>query len=172
MILEELEHAKARGAKIYAEVLGAASGSAMNRQGVANRKTVLTNVMTAAIKDAGLKPQDIGHVHAHGLSTRSCDEEEAAALQTVFGNRSSQPPITAAKSYFGNLGAASGLIELIASALALKSGKLFRVLNLETPDPRCELSLAGEEAAGGGSFLNVNVTPQGQASAVVIAKAS
>jgi len=118
-----------------------------------------------------LKPQDIGHVHAHGLSTRSCDEEEAAAIQAVFGTRSSQPPITAAKSYFGNLGAASGLIELIASALALKGGKLFKVLNLETPDPRCELSLATEGCQAGTSCLNVNVTPQGQASAVVIARA-
>jgi 3-oxoacyl-[acyl-carrier-protein] synthase II len=172
VILEELEHARARGAKIYAEVLGAASGSAINRQGVADRKRVLTNVMTAAIKDSGLKPADVGHVHAHGLSTRSCDEDEAAALQDVFGDRSSQPPITAAKSYFGNLGAASGLVELIASALALNSGKLFKVLNLETPDPRCELSLAREESEAGSSCLNVNVTPQGQASAVVIAKAS
>lgn len=172
VILEELEHARARGARIYAEVLGAASGSGIDRRGIAQRKRVLTNVMAAAIKDAGLQPQDIGHVHAHGLSTRSCDEEEAAALQAVFGNRSSQPPITAAKSYFGNLGAASGLVELIASVLALENGKLFKVLNLETPDPRCELSLAGEGAEAGGSFLNVNVTPQGQASAVVIAKAS
>jgi 3-oxoacyl-[acyl-carrier-protein] synthase II len=172
VILEELEHARARGARIYAEVLGAASGSAINRQGVADRKLVLTNVMAAAIKDSGLKPQDIGHVHAHGLSTHSCDEEEAAAVQAVFGGSSAQPPITAAKSYFGNLGAASGLVELIASVLALDNGKLFKVLNLETPDPRCELSLAGEGSVAGRSCLNVNVTPQGQASAVVIAKAS
>jgi 3-oxoacyl-[acyl-carrier-protein] synthase II len=172
VILEELEHARARGARIYGEVLGASSGSAISRQGIAQRKTVLANVMSAAINDAGLKPQDIGHVHAHGLSTRSCDEEEAAALQAVFGDRAGQPPITAAKSYFGNLGAASGLIELVASVLALNSGKLFKVLNLETPDPRCELSLAHEGSEAGGSFLNVNVTPQGQGSAVVVAKAS
>ncbi len=171
VILEELEHAKARGARIYAEVLGAASGSAMNRQGVADRKKVLTNVMIAAIKDSGLEPRDIGHVHAHGLSTRSCDEEEAAALQAVFGARSTQPPITAAKSYFGNLGAASGLIEMIASVLSIQNGTLFKVLNTDTPDPRCELSLAVEGSKAGANFLNVNVTPQGQASAVVIAKA-
>jgi 3-oxoacyl-[acyl-carrier-protein] synthase II len=170
VILEEFEHAQARGARMYAELLGAASGSAINRQGVADRKKVLTNVMAAAIKDAGLEPRDIGHVHAHGLSTRSCDEDEAAALQAVFGNRSTQPPITAAKSYFGNLGAASGLIEMIASVLAIKNGPLFKVLNTETPDPRCELSLAGPESKAGANFLTVNVTPQGQASAVVAAR--
>ena len=172
VILEEFEHARARGARIYAEVLGAASGSAINRQGVADRKRVLTTVMAAAIKDSGVKPQDIGHVHAHGLSTRSCDEDEAAAVRAVFGDRSAQPPITAAKSYFGNLGAASGLVELIASVLALDHGKLFKILNTETPDPRCELSLAREGSDAGRTCLNVNVTPQGQASAVVVAKAN
>jgi 3-oxoacyl-[acyl-carrier-protein] synthase II len=171
VILEEFEHAKARGARMYAELLGAASGSAINRQGVADRKKVLTNVMAAAIKDAGLESRDIGHVHAHGLSTRSCDEEEAAALHAVFGSRSTQPPITAAKSYFGNLGAASGLIEMIASVLAVQNGTLFKVLNTDTPDPRCELSLAGPESKAGENFLTVNVTPQGQASAVVVARA-
>jgi 3-oxoacyl-(acyl-carrier-protein) synthase len=105
-------------------------------------------------------------------SRRSPRPKVILEISALFGDRSAQPPITAAKSYFGNLGAASGLVELIASVLALGHGKLFKVLNLETPDPRCELSLAGEEAAAGSSFLNVNVTPQGQASAVVIAKAS
>ena len=93
-------------------------------------------------------------------------------MQAVFGDSSAQPPVTAAKSYFGNLGAASGLIELIASVLALNAGQLFPVLNLETPDPRCDLALAKSATAAGRSFLNTNVTPQGQASAVVVRMAS
>ena len=77
--------------------------------------------------------------------------------------------VTAAKSYFGNLGAGSGLIELIASVLALRNKRLFGVLNYSDPDPECPIAVVrGTEADPGRSFLNVNVTPQGQASAVMI----
>ena len=169
VILEELEHARARGATIYAEVIGTASSSVITRGGIAKRATAMINAMTAALRDAACKPEDIGHVHAHGLSTRSCDEEEAAAICAVFGDRAAKLPVTAAKSYFGNLGAGSGLIELIASVLAMKHDRLFKVLNHDTPDPRCPLAVTTSETNPGKRFLNVNVTPQGQASAVVVA---
>jgi 3-oxoacyl-[acyl-carrier-protein] synthase II len=168
IMLEELQHAQARGATIYGEVLGSGSNSVMTKKGVAERKTAMTNVMVSALREADIKPEDIGHVHAHGLSTRSCDEEEAGAIRAVFGNRAKQLPVTAAKSYFGNLGAGSGLIETISSLLALKHKRLFRVLNHDTPDPRCPLAVSRDETDPGTSFLNLNVTPQGQASAVVI----
>jgi len=168
IVLEELEHAQARGAKIYAEVIGSACNSVMTKNGVAQRKTAMTNVMVSTLREAQLKPEDIGHVHAHGLSTSSCDEEEAGAIRAVFGSRAASLPVTAAKSYFGNLGAGSGLIESISSILALQNRRLFRVLNHDTPDPRCPLAVTRDEVDPGSSFLNLNVTPQGQASAVVM----
>jgi 3-oxoacyl-[acyl-carrier-protein] synthase II len=168
VILEELESARKRGAKIYGEVIGAASSSVGGGHGIARREKALANVMAASLRDAQGKPQDVGHLHAHGLSTRSCDEEEARAVRAVFGDRTARLPIAAAKSYFGNLGAAGGLVELIASLLALEHRRLFKVLNYETPDPKCPLAVSGSEADPGTSFLNVNVTPQGQASAVLV----
>jgi 3-oxoacyl-[acyl-carrier-protein] synthase II len=168
IILEEYEHAKARGAQIYAEVVGSACNSVMTEKGVAQRKTAMSNVMQSALREAKISIDELGHLHAHGLSTRSCDEEEAGAIRAVFGSRAAQLPVTAAKSYFGNLGAGSGLVEMIASILALKHKRLFRVLNHDTPDPRCQLAIVREETDPGSSFLNLNVTPQGQASAVVL----
>ena len=107
-------------------------------------------------------------MHAHGLSTRSCDVDEARAINAVFGERAKRLPVTAAKSYFGNLGAGSGLIELVASVLALEQGRLFKVLNYDTPDPDCPLDRRHRaKPIPADSFLNVNVTPQGQASAVM-----
>jgi 3-oxoacyl-[acyl-carrier-protein] synthase II len=112
--------------------------------------------------------EEVGHIHAHGLGTQSCDAEEAAAIRNVFGRRADMLPVTAAKSYFGNLGAGSGLIELIASLLAMQQGRLFPILNYETPDPACPIMAARAEMSPGGSVLNLNVTPQGQASAVLV----
>jgi 3-oxoacyl-[acyl-carrier-protein] synthase II len=168
IVLEELEAARARGATIHAEVVGTASSSVVTSNGVADRETALANVMTAALRDAEGAPQDLGHLHAHGLATRSCDEEEARAIRKVFGSHTDELPVTAAKSYFGNLGAASGLIEIVSSLLALRQGELFGVLNYETPDPACPLRVSSGTTRAGESFLHTNVTPQGQASAVMI----
>jgi 3-oxoacyl-[acyl-carrier-protein] synthase II len=168
VMLEELSHAEARGVTIYGEVLGTSSTTVMTRQGVARREAALSNVMIASLRDAGCQPKEIGHVHAHGLSTRSCDEEEARAIRLVFGEAAAKLPVTAAKSYFGNLGAGSGLIELVSSVLALKHRRLFKVLNHDTPDPRCPVAITRSEEDPGTSFMTINVTPQGQASALVV----
>ncbi len=168
IMLEELSVAQARGAKIYAEVIGTSSSSVANGHSVAKREVALANVMAGALRDSGTSPSDIGHIHAHGLSTRSCDEDEARAVQNVFGDRASKVPVVAAKSYFGNLGAGSGLVELITSVLALNHKRLFKVLNYDTPDAKCPLAVVREETDPGHSFLNINVTPQGQASAVLV----
>ncbi len=168
IILEELSFAQARGAKIYAEVIGTGSSSVAGRDGIAERGRALTNAMRGALRDAGLSVDDIGHVHAHGLSTRTGDVEEAAAIREVFGKRAVAVPVTAAKSYFGNLGAGAGIIELIASVLALGHGSLFPILNYETPDPDCPIAaVTSAGTPAGRSVLNINVTPQGQASAVI-----
>jgi 3-oxoacyl-[acyl-carrier-protein] synthase II len=87
----------------------------------------------------------------------------------VFGRRKTPLPVVAAKSYFGNLGAAGGLVELIASVLAMNHRRLFRTLNYETPDPDCPVHVVardGEEP--GDSFINLNLTPQGQGSAIAV----
>ena len=169
LILEELSHAQARGARVYGELLGTSSCSAITQQGIARRREAMTNCMVAALRDAGCAPQDIGHLHAHGLSTRSCDEEEAGAIADVFGQAAATLPVTAAKSYFGNLGAGSGAVELIAGVLALRAGRLFPIRNYETPDPECPVHAAtGRETKPGDSFLNLNVTMQGQAACVLV----
>ncbi len=171
LVLELREHAEARSARIHAEVLGSGSSSVADRQGIAQRDKALVNAMRSALRDAGLAPSDIGHVHAHGLSTRTSDIDEARAFEAVFGARI--PPVVAAKSYFGNLGAGSGVVELIASLAALERGRLFPVRNFETPDPECPLPVVTDTTTPAGDVaMNVNVTPQGQAAVVIVRKAS
>jgi 3-oxoacyl-[acyl-carrier-protein] synthase II len=173
VILEELEHARARGARIYAEVIGAGSSSVADRNMTAHRDTAMANAMRSALADAGVGPEKVGHIQAHGLGTRTCDADEARAIQEVFGSRGERVPVTAAKSYFGNLGAGSGVVELIAGALALGEQRLFPVLNYETPDPDCPVAaVRGSDVPAGDSFLNVSVTPQGQASCVMVQRFS
>ncbi len=169
LILEELAHAEARGANIYAELCGAGSSVVADKQGVAHRELALVNAMRAAMRDAGAEPSDIGHLHAHGLSSRSCDVDEARAINQVFGPPESQPPVTAAKSYFGNLGAGGGAVELAASILALDRGRWFSSLTYEVPDPECPVAIATDpDTSPGRSALNLSVTHQGQASAILV----
>ena len=169
IVLEELSAAEARGADIYAELVAGASSSAIGPNLQARRRQAMVNVLCAVLHGAGACPDDVGHFHAHGLSTRSADVEEARAINEVFGRRAKPLPVVAAKSYFGNLGAGSGMVELVASLLALRHDRLFPVLNYETPDPECPLAAVGQPRDGAGSSLvSLNVTPQGQASAVMV----
>jgi 3-oxoacyl-[acyl-carrier-protein] synthase II len=169
VVLEELSAAEARGAHVYAELVAGASSSAIGPKLQARRCRAMVNVLRAVLRNAGARPDDVGHLHAHGLSTRSGDVEEARALNEVFGQRAKPLPVIAAKSYFGNLGAGSGMVELVASLLALRYDRLFPVLNYETPDPECPLAAVTESRDGAGSSLvSLSVTPQGQASAVMV----
>ncbi len=171
VMLEELGHAEARGATVYGEVLAAASCAAIGRPFVPHRDRAMANVFRALFQQAGATPGQIGHVHAHGLSTRECDIDEARALGEVFGPPAAAPPVVAAKSYFGNLGAGSGMAELVASLLAMRAGRLFRLLNYQTPDPQCPVAaVCGDDAPPGERFINVSVTPQGQASGVLVGR--
>ena len=169
IVLEELSVAEARGATILGEVIGSASSAVAGRHLAAHRDQAMTNALRAVLQSADMTTDQLGHLHAHGLSTRLSDVEEARAINEVFGSRSEPLPIVAAKSYFGNLGAGSGMLELVASLLALHNGQLFPVLNYETPDPECPLAVVtGNDTAPGDSFVNLSVTPQGQASAVAV----
>jgi 3-oxoacyl-[acyl-carrier-protein] synthase II len=192
VVLEELESARARGATIYAEVLGLGSANVARglspfAQSAEQKGTVplasgspsnilgrcdiaLARAMRAALRDANKTPADIGHINAHGLSTTDRDIDEARAIQEVFGDRASQIPVTAPKSYFGNLGAGSAVVELITSTLALREGSLPRTLNYTTPDPECPLAVTtSDNTPAGKSFLNLSVTPQGQAAVLYVA---
>ncbi len=172
IVLEELSSAKARGATIYAEVLGLGSANVADEKLNGKCDVALERAMKAALRDADRKPEDVGHINAHGLSTTERDADEARAIQKVFGARAKDVPVTALKSYFGNLGAGSAVVELIASVLAMRDGHLPPVLNYNSPDPDCRLAVAsGMATPAGQSFLNLSVTPQGQAAVLCVAAA-
>jgi 3-oxoacyl-[acyl-carrier-protein] synthase II len=167
LVLEDAGAALARGATIYGEVVGGGSSSVVERNLLARRDLAMRNALSAVLQHAGATPGEVGHLHAHGLSTRNGDVEESWAIRQVFPT--SSVPVVAAKSFFGNLGAGGGAVEMAASLLALQHGRLFRVLNYQTPDPECPLAVVTtDDAPPGDSFINLNVTPQGQASAVMI----
>jgi 3-oxoacyl-[acyl-carrier-protein] synthase II len=169
IVLEELEHAQSRDAQILGEIIGFASSTVCDERGTGRYKAAFKNAYSQALASAGLKPDDVGHVNAHGLSTRRCDAEEAQAIAEIFASRRSPVPVAAAKSYFGNLGAAGGLVELVVSVLSLQHNRLFRTLNYEAPDPECPVSVAAIDGqAPGDVFIKANITPQGQASAVIV----
>ena len=169
VILEELESAQARGATIYAEVIGTGSSVVADRNLIAHRDTALANAMRSALRAAELSPEEVGHINAHGLASKTSDVDEARAISEIFGDRASTIPLVAAKSYFGNLGAGSGIIELMASILALREGRLFSVLNYETSDPECPVAaVTNDSTPSGETFVTLSVTPQAQASALVV----
>ena len=169
IMLEELQSATARGAKIYGEVLGASSSAAADRRGTGQIRTAVGNALRMALANSRLSPDAIGHVNAHGVASRRLDAEEAQAIGEVFSRRTTPVPVVAPKSYFGNLGAAGGLVELIASLLAQQQGRLFATMNYETPDADCPVNVvANHDQPAGESFININFSPQGQASAVVV----
>jgi len=163
IVLENLESAQARGATIYGEVTGYGS-SQVATGGTADFEKAFQNIILGSLETAGITAKDLGHVHAHGLSSAGIDRQESAAIKSLLGD----VPVTAAKSYMGNLGAGSGLVELIASVLAMKNGQLFPILNYDTPDEQCPINGVAEQASPGDLCMNLNCTPQGQASAVVV----
>ena len=169
VVLESLEAAESRNAIILGEVVGAGSSAVIDSRGVGDAREAVLIATRRAIENARLDPADIGHVHAHGLATRHGDAQEAQAISHLFGSRKEPVPVMAVKSYLGNTGAGCGVIELIASVMALQKGCLFPVLNYQTPDPDCPIHVASSnQVPAGDSFVNVNVTPLGQASAVVV----
>jgi len=170
VILEELQNAESRGAKIYGEIIGCGSSSVVAHGCVGQTGKALQNAIQMALRSSGITPDQVGHVHAHGLSTRAGDAEESRALQSIFADRSSSVPVVAIKSNFGNLGAGSGSVELIASLIALREKTLPPVRNYRTADPECNIAVVrpGTSISSGTSVLNLNVTPQGQASSLLV----
>jgi len=169
VVLEALDVAQARGATILGEVVGSGSSAVMDDRGVGDLRAAARSALRQTLRHAGLTPAACGHVHAHGVSTRRSDAAEAQAIAEVFADRPTPIPVTAAKSYLGNCGAAGGVLELIASVLALQHDSLFRVLNFQTPDEQCPVHVVRETPAPpGDAFVCLSLTPTGQASAVAV----
>jgi 3-oxoacyl-[acyl-carrier-protein] synthase II len=140
LVLEAWDHAKRRGARIYGELIG--YGSANDAYRVTDMHPEArgaTRAITLALEDAGLEPHEIGYVNAHGTSTIENDRAETLALKNALGDAAPHVPVSSTKSMTGHAVAAAGAIELIASVLALRDQVLPPTINLDTPDPDCDL---------------------------------
>jgi 3-oxoacyl-[acyl-carrier-protein] synthase II len=165
-VVEELEHARKRNARIYAEVVGFGASFDRDRRGPG-----LARAVRAALADADITPDRIDHVNAQGCSTVEGDIWEAKGLDEVFGGCQPPLPVFAPKSYFGNLGAGSGTTELAASLLALENGVLPATLNYERPDPACPVTVvAAPQPVRRDHVLKISFTEMGQCAAVVCRK--
>jgi 3-oxoacyl-[acyl-carrier-protein] synthase II len=169
LLLEARDHAERRGAAILARLAGFArrfeppANPWASRRGQAVRQSI-----QAALADAGLAASDVGHVNAHGDSSIDNDRLEAQAIRDMLGDA----PVTAPKSCFGDLGAGSGAVELVASVLALMRGTVPPTQNYEHPDPDCPVNVVHGQSQSIGKpvALALNQSSTGQAAAVVIAR--
>jgi 3-oxoacyl-[acyl-carrier-protein] synthase II len=140
MVLEEYEHAKARGADIICELVGYGSTSDANHiTAPADEGEGAQRAMRQALKMAGMNPEDIGYVNAHGTSTALNDKFETQAIKGVFGDHAKKLPVSSTKSMTGHLLGGAGGVEAVISALALSRGVLPPTINYEEPDPECDL---------------------------------
>ncbi|MBV8519191.1 MAG: beta-ketoacyl-ACP synthase II [Acidobacteria bacterium] len=140
LILEEREHALARGAKIYCELTGyGMSSDAFHITSPSEDGDGMARVMGRALKDAGLQPTDIGYINAHGTSTPVGDKTETIAIKRVFGDAAYNVAISSTKSMTGHLLGAAGGLESAIAALVVKHGILPPTINYENPDPECDL---------------------------------
>lgn len=141
LILETLEHAKERGAKIYAEIIGfGMSGDAFHISAPSEDGDGPIRAMKAAIKDAGIEPEKIDYINAHGTSTPAGDKIETLAIKKLFGEHSYKIQIHSTKSMIGHLLGAAGGVEVAVSALTLKEGIVHPTINQEEKDPDCDLN--------------------------------
>jgi 3-oxoacyl-[acyl-carrier-protein] synthase II len=147
LILEELEHAKRRGATIYGEVTGygsTADAFRMTDSHPEGRGAIACLEM--AFKDSGLRPEQIGYINAHGTSTQVNDRVETLAIKKVLGDAAYKVPVSSSKSMLGHLIAAAGAVELITCVMAIRNGVLPPTINYQTPDPECDLDYVPNQA--------------------------
>ena len=147
VILEELGHARARGATVLAELVGyGVTADAYHMTQPENEGLGMRNAMARAIENAGLTPADIGYINAHGTSTPFNDKIETKAIRDLFGAHVDDLAVSSTKSMTGHLLGAAGGVETALTALALRDGVLPPTINYETPDPECDLFVCPNEA--------------------------
>jgi 3-oxoacyl-[acyl-carrier-protein] synthase II len=146
VVLEELEHARRRGARIYAEVIGYGMNSdAYHITAPPEEGEGAVRCMELALKDAGIRKDQVGYINAHGTSTMA-DAIETKAIKTVFGEQAYKIPVSSTKSMTGHLLGAAGGIEAVFSILAIHHGMLPPTINLDNPDPACDLDYVPHKA--------------------------
>ena len=169
-VIESYEHAKRRGADIYAEILGIGAGC--DGTGYANESggLGLVRAIEATIRDAGIRPDELGHINAQGKSTQPDDIVESRAYHRALGDCVLKLPVTAMKSFVGHFDAGAGAVELAGTLMALKNGEVPATLNYEIPDPRCRLNVVqeGPQKLRSRTALTVNRTAMGQSAAAVL----
>ena len=147
VILETLEHAQARNAKIYAEIVGyGATSDAYHITSPAEDGAGAARAMTNAMKEAGITPAQVDYINAHGTSTHHNDLFETRAIKLAFGKEAGNVKISSTKSMTGHMLGAAGAVEAIASALAVKEGIVPPTINYKEPDPDCDLDVCPNEA--------------------------
>lgn len=147
LILESLEHAIKRGAKIYCEIVGyGATADAYHITAPAPEGAGAARAMKLALKDADIIPEDIDYINAHGTSTEYNDKYETMAIKNVFGQHAYKLKVSSTKSMTGHMLGASGAVEAVATVLAIKNGIVPPTINYETPDPECDLDYVPNKA--------------------------
>ena len=169
LILEEREHAERRGADCWAEIVCGSYRCRFSRSGKDFRRETVRAVLEQVLRRGNASPEQIGHINAHGLGSKSADSAEAMGIHDVFGKRTKPILVTAAKGCFGNLGAGSGSLELIAGILTLRNRMLYPALNFSSADSSCPISVAqNADVSAGDSFIKIALNPQAQVSAVLV----
>ena len=147
VVLEELEHARRRGAYIHGEVVGyGATGDAHSLTGQPDAHEGLQRSMRRALEDAGLSPGDVDYINAHGTSTPLNDSNECRAIRAVFGADADRLSVSSTKSATGHMLGAAGSVEFIACTLAMRDGVVPPTINYTTPDPECDLDVTPNTA--------------------------
>ena len=147
LVLEELEHAHNRGAKIHAELIGyGATADAYHITAPAPGGEGAMRAMKRAVKDGGVEPEDVDYINAHGTSTPFNDKNESLAIKTLFGEHAYKLNVSSTKSMTGHLLGAAGGIEAIAAIMAIKKNVIPPTINYDTPDPECDLNYTPNSA--------------------------
>jgi len=147
LVLEELDHAKARGAHIYAEIVGYGSTcDAYHAVAPLPSGESAAKCMELSIEGAGIRPEEIDYINAHGTSTAANDETETLAIKKLFGSKAQEIIISANKSMIGHMWGAAGAVEGIFTAKTLQEGIIPPTINLDEPDPKCDLDYVPHHA--------------------------